>query len=710
MNKQKVPLEAAPQETAFEAVGQMFRSRKFSQVPRLASGAVLGKALVSLNDAEHRARRAAENRLFSAEALQRYERDVLEPHMERAFAALEIGGNGLAKLDIPPFVTALILNISLVLIGIDQRDSEARRVIFSYTEPLIAAHEVEWNVGDNTETLARAVAVKNEYWTNYIEPAYRRRQAAIAGGGWTEPPDLLSVLAEMEDMDDDIVAQEACLYLVASVLTSTSTVTNATELLIAWLRAHPEDRPRALDRKDDFLLRAVEETLRVRPPVNPLIGRVATERATVGGQQVEAGVLVGMNIVESNLDPAVYPDDPDAFKPLRTPAIDTRRTHYSFGEGSHICIGKPLVIGDARAGTVGDAIVIVRGLIERGVQPSLTEKPRLAPTSRRRYVSFPATVEPAKRISTTIEVEVADVQLVGQHTKIVTLAGVDGALPEFTAGAHIDVEIPGVGNRSYSIANSPEDRNRYVIGVRREVHGRGGSDWVFTSLGKGDRLHIRPPSNTFPLDETSAHTLFIAGGIGITPLLSMAHRLSALGKRWSFWYTAKNDDQLVFAAQLQALAGADRVVNLHATDKAARIDLQQLLRAHPDATIYACGPTPLLQQLLEIGGDRLDDIHVEFFQNTAEKATDKAYEVELTSTGERIRIPAGKTILEVLLERGMDLPYSCMEGTCGACEVGVVSGEPDHRDAVLTPREREAGKSMMICVSGCKGRLILLDL
>jgi cytochrome P450/ferredoxin-NADP reductase len=704
------PIMNAPQETEFEAVGRMFRSRDFDQLPRDASAEVLGNALVSLNGEEHRIRRAAENRLFAPESLRRYEHDVLEPHMERAFAALEVGPDGRAMLDVPPFVTELILNISLVLIGIDQRDPETRRKLFGFIEPLIAAHEVEWTVSDSTETIRRSMEIKNEYWTTLLEPAYRRRQKAISEGGWDEAPDLLSVLSELGDVDDDTVAQEAGLYLVASVLTSTATITDATEQLMTWLAEHPEDLERALDPEDGFLLAAIEESLRVRPPVKPVISRVAKGEVEVGGRTVEAGAMVGMNIPSAHVDPAVYPDSPGEFCPHREPAIDVRRTHYSFGEGSHLCIGRPLVIGDSRAGTAGDAVTIVRALLERGVRPDLAREPRLAPTSRRRYLSFPVTVEPTRRVARGLDVSVENTEMIGDHTKVITLVPLHGDLPPFTAGSHIDVEVPGVGNRSYSLANSPADTNRYVIVVRRDSRSRGGSAWICDHLSAGDTLHIAPPRNHFPLDETARHALLIAGGIGITPLTAMIHRLDTLGVPWTLWYTARNAEQLVFAEDVRLLGSAAGSVHINTTQDGNRLNLSELLRAYPDSAVYSCGPAGMLRDLQDVAAGRLDDLHIEFFENTAAKAIDRAYDVELASTGDTVHIPVGCTILDVLRTRGMDLEYSCSEGTCGTCEVGIISGRPDHRDAVLTPRERAAGKSLMICCSGSKDEKLVLDL
>ncbi len=383
------PVMNVPQETGFDEVGRFLRSRDFAPLPRDAAKEVLGNALVSLHGAEHRARRAAENPLFRGESLARYEVDVLRPSIGEAFAELTPGPDGRAFVDVPPFVTELILNISLVLIGIDRRERADRHTIFGLIDPLIAAHEVEWTTGDPAPAVERAMAANHTFWAEYVEPAYRRRQAAIHGGGWTEAPDLLSVLAAHDEtIDDKTVGQEAALYLIASVLTTSNTITNTIELLLGWLEDHPEDRARILDPADDFLLRSIEETLRLRPPIKPLLLRVASGETPVCGHAVAAGEVVGANIPAAHHDPEVYPDRPDEFDPLREPAVEVRRTHYSFGDGPHLCIGRPLVIGDQSAGTVGDAVMIARAFFERDVRRDETREPRLASSTRRRYVEF----------------------------------------------------------------------------------------------------------------------------------------------------------------------------------------------------------------------------------------------------------------------------------------------------------------------------------
>ena len=395
VNASQTDLMQVPQETTFASVGQFLRSRDLGPVPREASREVLGHALVSLDGAEHRDRRIAENPLFAPDALQRYETELLEPALREAFEELVplADEDGRAPLNVPALATDLILNISLALIGIDRRTPEDRRFVFSCVEPLIAAHEVEWTPGDPTEAIARSIQTKDRLWREYLEPAYRRRQQALSEGEWTERPDLLSVLAAHRDtIDEETVSQECALYLVASVLTTSATITNTVELLLDWCETHPSDRELVLDESSDFLVRFVEEALRVRPPIKPLLLRVAKGDAVVGGCPVSAGQMVGANVGAAHADPQVYPDDAAAFDPTRSPAVQVRRTHYSFGDGPHLCIGKPLVIGDARAGTQGDAPTIVRALFAADVRNDPTRERRFAPTARQRYVEYPVTV------------------------------------------------------------------------------------------------------------------------------------------------------------------------------------------------------------------------------------------------------------------------------------------------------------------------------
>jgi ferredoxin-NADP reductase len=305
---------------------------------------------------------------------------------------------------------------------------------------------------------------------------------------------------------------------------------------------------------------------------------------------------------------------------------------------------------------------------------------------------------------------------IAQDILSLELALPDGAeLPTFTAGAHIDLHLPNGLNRSYSLVNDPAERHRYVIAVNREIGGRGGSAFVHDVLKPGDAVEVTGPRNNFALVEDAPELLLIAGGIGITPLYCMIQRLERIGQPWRLFYAARSRDKAAYLPELHALeAAAPGCVRLYFNDEHAQRPPEMaaiVATTSPDAHLYCCGPAPMLAAFLDATSDRPESrIHVEYFSAAHEAATEGGYTVELARSGRSFHIPEGKTILNVLLEAGVNVDYSCEEGTCGTCETAVIEGEPDHRDSWLTPAERAAGKTMMICCSGSKSRKLVLDL
>ncbi|SDV48645.1 PDR/VanB family oxidoreductase [Chitinasiproducens palmae] len=286
-----------------------------------------------------------------------------------------------------------------------------------------------------------------------------------------------------------------------------------------------------------------------------------------------------------------------------------------------------------------------------------------------------------------------------------------GTFPPFDAGAHIDLHLPSGVTRSYSLLNSTDERDRYVLGILSDVKSRGGSRYVHEQLRVGSVLGISAPRNNFALDESAAHSVLIAGGIGITPILCMYRRLRALGHSVQVLYCGRKRSQAAFLAELDALGGVDT----HFDDEAGGPpNLKAYLEKQPrDAHVYCCGPAPMLgafeDACRELG---IEHVHLERFSadTTVARADDAGYIVELAQSGKTVEVPAGKTLLETLLEAGIDAEYSCMEGICGACETRVLEGEPDHRDSVLSTAEKASNKVMMICISGCKSGKLVLDL
>jgi ferredoxin-NADP reductase len=288
-----------------------------------------------------------------------------------------------------------------------------------------------------------------------------------------------------------------------------------------------------------------------------------------------------------------------------------------------------------------------------------------------------------------IEVTVARKDVIADGVVALTFDG--SSLPSWTPGAHVDVELRPDLVRQYSLCGSPSE---WRVAVLREPDGRGGSVYVHDSLSVGDRVRVSEPRNTFPLERASRY-LFIAGGIGITPILPMIAAVAAQGADWRLRYGGRAWESMAFLPELAAYG--DRVC--------ARPDLIDLSEMD-GAEVYCCGPEPLLSAVEA----RCDParLHVERF---APKPVDgEQFEVELARTGRVMTVPADRSILSVLLDEGVQVLSSCQEGTCGTCETDVLAGTPEHHDSLLTEEERAAGETMMICVSRSAGGRLVLDL
>jgi ferredoxin-NADP reductase len=287
-----------------------------------------------------------------------------------------------------------------------------------------------------------------------------------------------------------------------------------------------------------------------------------------------------------------------------------------------------------------------------------------------------------------------------------------GALPAWEPGAHVDLVLADDVVRQYSLCGDPNDLSVLEVAVLREDEGRGGSQHVHDKLVEGDIVLVRGPRNHFPLVEADRY-LFIAGGIGITPILPMIAQVHASGAEWGLVYGGRTRFSMAFRAELeQRYPGR---VTVHPMDEVGLLDLPTLL-AEPGATatdlaVYCCGPEGLLTAVEErCAGWPKGALHVERFAPKvgAIDGPRESFEVELAQTGTTLTVPADRSILDVVEESGVQVLSSCQEGTCGTCETEVLSGVPDHRDSVLTDEEQAAGDTMMICVSrSCSARLVL---
>ncbi|WP_353807323.1 PDR/VanB family oxidoreductase [Agromyces sp. SYSU T00194] len=292
---------------------------------------------------------------------------------------------------------------------------------------------------------------------------------------------------------------------------------------------------------------------------------------------------------------------------------------------------------------------------------------------------------------------------------VIELARADGLpFPDWAPGAHLDVLADDLV-RQYSLCGDPADHATWRIAVLREEAGRGGSAWAHAHLVEGARVRVRGPWNHFALVDAPGYR-FIAGGIGITPLLPMIAAAEASGAPWSLDYCGRSAGRMAFLDELAAYG--DRV-RVHATDAGTRMDLATVTPA-PGEVVYACGPHGLLDELDERAAAwPAGTLHVERFEarELGEPVRHDSFEVELAATGVTVTVPPDRSILDVVEEEtDAFVISSCREGTCGTCETPVLEGEVDHRDSILTPEERAANDRMMICCSRAACPRLVLDL
>ncbi|WP_175412078.1 PDR/VanB family oxidoreductase [Streptomyces sp. TRM64462] len=284
-------------------------------------------------------------------------------------------------------------------------------------------------------------------------------------------------------------------------------------------------------------------------------------------------------------------------------------------------------------------------------------------------------------------------------------------LPAWSPGAHIDLVLGPDLVRQYSLCGDPRDTSLFQVAVLREPQGRGGSLYVHDTLAEGDTVRVRGPRNHFPLVDSPRY-LFIAGGIGITPVLPMIAAAEQRGADWRLVYGGRSLATMACAGQL-AKDHPDRV-ELCPQDEAGLLDLDGLLGSpDPGTLVYCCGPEPLLNAVERRCASWPEGtLHIERFTPKPDEydTTSAPFEVELSRSGITVTVPPDKTVLQAVEEAGVQVLSSCHEGTCGTCETTVLDGAVDHRDSLLTPAEQARNDTMFICVSRAACPRLVLDL
>ena len=308
-----------------------------------------------------------------------------------------------------------------------------------------------------------------------------------------------------------------------------------------------------------------------------------------------------------------------------------------------------------------------------------------------------------------LNVTVAARTLIARDVLLLDFELSDGTpLPGWSPGAHIDLYLPGC-TRQYSLCGDPLDRSRYQVAVLRQADGRGGSEYVHANLSPGTTLSISRPRNHFPLVDASSY-VFIAGGIGITPIRAMIRECERNEKPWELHYGGRSLDSMAFADELASL---DSRVEIVPQDERGLLRLDEIVDQGPDdGVVYCCGPEPLLVAIEDVMAERHGrELHVERFAPSVPKhlPDDAGVEVFCEESQVTVHVGTQETILDALIAAGIDVNFDCREGTCGTCELEVIEGTPDHRDVILSRTERETAQIFYPCVSRAQSRRIVLD-
>ncbi|PXW36064.1 UNVERIFIED_CONTAM: ferredoxin-NADP reductase [Williamsia faeni] len=314
--------------------------------------------------------------------------------------------------------------------------------------------------------------------------------------------------------------------------------------------------------------------------------------------------------------------------------------------------------------------------------------------------------------NTTRRLRVQQKSFEAEGVTSVTLVDPTGApLPTWEPGAHVALHLPGGLVREYSLCSDPEDTNRWTVAVLRAERSRGGSVHVHDKLSVGTEIEVAGPRSAFALDTGADEHVLIAGGVGITPIVAMMRHLERTARPWRMLYAGRSRSSMAFADEVSRSAGEAAI---HADDEQGGLpDLPAMLgELGPGAVVYCCGPAPLLDAVANAVPAQAS-LRTERFaapEVVVSETGDTAFDVVLERSGRRLPVAPEQSVLDALLDGGLDVPSSCTEGICGTCEVGVIKGDVDHRDFLLGESEHADNKIMFPCVSRCRSAELVLDL
>ncbi|WP_191089340.1 cytochrome P450/oxidoreductase [Microbacterium radiodurans] len=476
------------------------------------------------------------------------------------------------------------------------------------------------------------------------------------------------------------------------------------------LFGEPDQLRRLIADPEELIPLAVHEGMRWIAPIGA-VERQATSDVVVRGQRIPAGAIVQVILGSANRDETRF-DDPDRFDMERS-----NRVNQAFGNGEHFCAGH-FFARQVQHIMFEELVAALPGLRPDPHDPArVTGWVFRAP--KRLGARWEATAAagsaitgatPARPAPDTRELQVTSMRREADGILSIELTDPAGAdLPAWQPGAHIDVWPTDRRAGQYSLCGNPADRSRYVIAVLREAASRGVSAFVHEHLRVGDLLTVGGPRNNFSV-EPGTSPVFVAGGIGITPILAMARAAAAAAGSVAVHYGGRERARMAFVDEVARLGPSARC---HVSSEGDRLDIDAVVAeaAESGRPIYACGPQGLLDELERVASACGVEVVVEHFDGaTAHTDADRAFDLVLARSQRTLHVAPDRTAMEALEEAGMDIRFACREGNCGSCETAVLAGGVDHRDVILTPAQRRRGDRMMVCVSRAAGSEVTLDI
>jgi cytochrome P450/ferredoxin-NADP reductase len=671
--------------------------------------------LVAQDQPRHTVLRAVVRPSFAAREILAMEQHIRELARELLATMRQKGGGDFAR----DFALPLVFGASLRLMGIPSSDTDfwQAHLLRSMTRTV-----GEFGIPEDAST-------SNREAEEHLSEIMQRRREEIEAGAKADTPDVISqiLLAGASDRLEQVeLIGLAHLILSASTDAPAALLTNCIAVLDKFptLQGYLRQNPSKIK---DF----VEETLRYDGPAKNLC-RQTTAEITIADVTIPENSRIMVLMGSANRDERAH-QNPDTFDLFRTMTAENKI--LTFGDGIHSCMGAPLARLTAQVAleeivaSLDDSELRVVGVPERWAKQMVRGFAKLPI----KFVGAPSV--PAMRPPTTAERADSQVESVQHHSTRLTLAArqfeaevrveskalvADGVLalslreadghplPRWEPGAHVDLILDEAATRQYSLCGDPNNHHVWRLGILRDPAGSGGSLYVHDQLQVGDTVRVRGPRNNFQL-VPSPRYLFIAGGIGITPILPMIAAAEAAGAEWELAYGGRRRASMAF---LDELAVHGDKVSIRPQEETGLLDLDALLgQPRPETKVYCCGPEPLLAAVEQrCSGWPKGSLHVERFvaKPLTAPVLSGAFEVYLEQSELTLTVPPDKSILSVIEDAGVGVLSSCAEGTCGTCETPVLEGIPDHRDSVLDEEEKQANDCMMICVSrACTARLVL---